>query len=195
MRPFKIVLVLFFCGFLPFGCCNEPREFILNIRDLQVEPLPPNAAFPVSDSVFTVDSDTLRLHTYLNVEQVFLTGTGFSPVSRAYATSCPNDIPLGLSSKVDSVVITADKDFRGIPAGKSLNSQCIPVAISDTLGSPDNTFEQLRNNLNGAGQYSYSFALYFIKAPGDSSLQRYTVRLHTHDGKVYSKASKPISWK
>ncbi len=185
MKKLRFLLLLAFCGFIPFGCeCDTPRKYIEHLRAIRLSITDDynNSANP------KVTNDTLNISLFLDTEQEFVASV-FSLTSNAYATTpCKGDESLGLKNKIDSIVITSDKDFRGALANQPLDSLARLsynyTAVNDTL---------IINDINRNGN-RYSHYISLIKDSTETFTQKFKVAIYTHDGRKTEGETATLTW-
>lgn len=197
MKKKVILLLLVLTGVIPIACCPDPVEGPYNLVLEQVMPLSTDFLSP-EDNTYT--GDTLILDMQFNYS-LARHSNSFSFQPAALALSCGDDLVLKeLKDKVESIIVTSNKPFQGVPAGEPLNRFITAFDKSEgKLFAKPITLNQLISRINSINGHQFMNSREFstlavASKPADVQERTFTVNITYESNKADTVETSPITW-
>ncbi|GHA72734.1 hypothetical protein [Pontibacter akesuensis] len=207
MKKKVILLLLVLTGVIPIACCPDPVEGPYNFNLYQLTLLKESflqRSYPGATENLLQEGDAYAEDTLIlsmNFEYLLAQhSASFSLQPAALALSCGDDLVLKeLKDKVESITVTSNKPFRGVPAGQPLNSFINAFERSDDKFNKPITLNQLISRINSINGHEFMGSnelstLAISGKPADAQERTFTVHITYKSNKEDTVETYPITW-
>lgn len=178
----RLLLLLLCLGLVPLACEKQnPDDDYKVFKSCSVYAVVLDSTNAFKDTITPTDSVVLQFHPeYEYVAEYFR----FSLSSSVYADEPPEKGHMGLKHKVDSIRVTASREFNGIPPGKDVSGLFHAYEQVKTGGEwvwTKTEFNFLTEFLNRTDGFTY---VSFKKLPEEGGTYIFTFRIYSANGEV-----------
>ena len=179
--------------FLYISCCKcvEVKEHFYELKNASVKPL--GSGGQIIDNGVAITADTVYLNYSFIPDCVARQNNKFSfLVNAAYACSCIGCGDKGLKSKLNSIEITSDNVFNGMPANSSLNS--FFKVQKDFYSNISYSIDSLVSTFNAEGSMRNSFSVFTKTKPGNTAGHKLKLTMRFANSTTVEVTANPIIW-